>query len=216
MQRASQIRSPSVDQHLRSAKARLAGGDHRGALADLDLAFLAAPDDPAVRLLRGRTLSVLGRSGAALEEFNAAIALDPAMADAWAERAAIYLDRSDWPIAASDCCQALDLDASLARAFLTRGIARYRLGSLTEAAEDLRQFLEHEPDNPLAHYWRGLALRDAGDNHHAVTEFNAAIRLNDRYAEAYVARGKARANLGDMTAARSDWTIAAQMLHHSH
>ena len=53
-------------------------------------------------------------------------------------------------------------------------------------------------------------------NHNAVTEFDAAIRLNDRYAEAYVARGKAHSNLGNMIEARSDWAIAAQMLHHSH
>ena len=73
-----------------------------------------------------------------------------------------------------------------------------------------------EPDDPSAHYWRGLALRDAGDNHAALAAFDAAIRLNERYTEAYVARGKAHSNLGDMAAARSDWAIAAQMLHHSH
>ena len=43
-----------------------------------------------------------------------------------------------------------------------------------------------------------------------------AIALNDRYTEAYVARGKAHSNLGDMVAARSDWAVAAQMLHQSH
>ena len=81
MQRAGQIPSPSVEQHLRSAERRLADGDHRGALADLDLAFLVAPDDPAVRLLRGRTLSVLGRTDAALADLGAAIALYPGLAD---------------------------------------------------------------------------------------------------------------------------------------
>lgn len=216
MQRAEQNRSPSVEQHLRNAETYLADGDHRSALADLDLAFLTAPDDPAVRLLRGRTLSMLGRDGAALAELDAAIALDSAMADAWVERATIYLGRSDWLTAESDCSRALELDAGLVRASHLRGIARYRQGSLADAAEDLRRALDREPNDPSAHYWRGLALRDSGDNHAAVAAFDDAIRLNERYAEAYVARGKTHSNLGDMTAARSDWAIAAQMLHHSH
>ena len=50
----------------------------------------------------------------------------------------------------------------------------------------------------------------------ALAAFDAAIRLNERYTEAYVARGKAHSNLGDLAAARSDWAIAAQLLHHSH
>ncbi len=216
MQRAEQNHSSSVEQHLRSAEAYLVDGDHRSALTDLDLAFLAAPDDSTVRLLRGRTLSMLGRDGAALAELDAAIALDSAMADAWVERAAIYLGHSDWSTAESNCSRALELDASLARASRIRGISRYRLGSLADAAEDLRRALDREPNDPSARYWRGLALRDAGDNWAAVAEFDAAIRLNYHYTEAYVARGKAHANLGDMAAARSDWAIAAQMLHHSH
>jgi len=216
MQRAEQNRYSSVGQHLRNAEAYLADGDHRSALADLDLAFLAAPDDPAVRLLRGRTLSMLGRDGAALAELDAAIALDYAMADAWVERAAIYLYRADWSTAETDCSRALEIDASLVRASHMRGIARYRQGSLADASEDLRRALDREPNDPSAHYWRGLALRDSGDNHAALSEFDAAIHLNDHYTAAYVARGKARANLGDMAAARSDWAIAAQMLHHSH
>ena len=216
MQRANRNLPPSTEEHVRSAETHLAGGDPRAALADLDLALLAAPDDPYLRLLRSRCLVMLGRTEAALAELDAAIGLDVTIADAWLERAIIHLDRSDWSTAERDSARALALDDTLARAWRTRGIARYRLGSLAEAARDLHRSLTHEPDDPSARYWRGLALRDAGDNHTAIAEFNAAIRLNDRYTEAYVARGKAHANLGDLTAARSDWAIAAQMLHHSH
>ena len=216
MQCAEQNRSSSVAEHVRSAEAHLAGGEPRDALADLDLAFLVKPDDPVVRLLRGRALAMLGRSGAALSELDAAIALDSSMAEARVERAAIYLDRSDWVSAESDCSRALELGDAQPLALRIRGIARYRLRCLVTAAEDLGRYLDYEPADPHAHYWRGLALRDAGDNDAAVAEFDTAIRINDHYTEAYVARGKAHSNLGDMVAARSDWAIAAQMLHHSH
>ena len=216
MQRANRNRSPSMTEHVRSAETHLANGDLRAALADLDFAFLAIPDDPIVRWLRDRSLSMLGRVEAALSELDATIALDPNIADAWLDRSTIHLDRSDWSAAESDASRALELDDALHLAWRTRGIARYKLGFLVEAAADLKRALNHEPNDPLAHYWRGLAFRDTGDNRAAVAHFDAAIRLNDRYTEAYVARGKAHSNLGNMAAARSDWAIAAQMLHQSH
>ena len=216
MQRANQHISPPVDQYVHSAKTHLRDGNPGAALADIDLAFLAAPENPAVRLLRGRALSTLGRTEAALVELNGATALDPNLAEAWLERSAIHLGRSDWRAAEADATRALELDPELPGGWSTRGIARYRLGLPREAAEDLNECLIRERDDPSVHYWRGLVLRDMGDNHAAVTEFDAAIRLNDRYAEAYVARGKAYSNLDNMVAARSDWAIAAQMLHHSH
>ncbi len=216
MQRADRKLASTVAQHVQCAEAHLADGDPRTALADLDLGFLATPDDPVVRWLRGRSLSMLGRAEAAKAELDAAIALDPNMTDAWLDRSALHLDRSDWSAAASDCSRALELNGALPRAWRTRGIARYKLGCLAEAAEDLNRALQHQPDDPLAHYWRGLALRDTGNDRAAVAHFDAAIALNDNYTEAYVARGKAHANLRDMVSARSDWAIAAQMLHHSH
>ena len=216
MQRADRNRSPSVTEHVRNAETRLADGDPHAALAYLDIAFLATPDDPVVRWLRGRSLSMLGRRDAALAEIDAAIALNPNLADAWLDRSAIHLERSDWSAAESDASRALELNSSLPCAWRTRGIARYKLGSLVAAAADLNRALDRAPDDPLAHYWRGLARRDAGNNRAAIADFNAAIKLNERYTEAYVARGKAHSNLGDMAAARSDWAIAAQMLHQSH
>ncbi len=216
MQRADRNLVRSVAQHVQSAEAHLVDGDPHTALADLDLAFLIGQDDPVVRLLRGRTLSMLGRGDAALAELNAALALDPTMADAWLERGTLHLDSSNWSPAESDCSRALELDGTLARAWRSRGIARYKLGSMAEAAEDLNRSLTGDPEDSSAHYWQGMALRDAGHNRNAVAAFDAAIRINDRYVEAYVARGKAHSNLGDMAAARSDWAIAARMLHHSH
>ena len=216
MQRADRNRFPSASEHVRNAEKHLANDDPRAALADLDLAFLATPDEPVVRWLRGRSLSMLGRAEAALTELDAAIALAPNIAEAWLDRSVIHLDRSDWPAAETDASQALALNDALARAWRTRGIARYKLGSLVPAAADLDRALDQEPNDPVSHYWYGMARRDAGDNRAAVAYFDAAIRLNDRYTEAYVARGKAHSNLGDMAAARSDWAIAAQMLHQSH
>lgn len=216
MQQTSRIQGGSVSDHIRSAESHLAGGQPGHALSDLDLAFLAAPDDPTVRLLRGRALSLLGRAEAALGELDAAIQLDAKPSAAWLERAAVHLELSNWAAAEADCSRALDIDPGITRARRIRGISRYKLGSLAQAAADLSIAIDSEPVDPPTRYWRGLVLRDAGDNPAAIADFDAAITLNDRYTEAYVARGKAHANLGNMVEARSDWAVAAQMLHQSH
>ena len=90
------------------------------------------------------------------------------------------------------------------------------MGKLDDAVGDLSQALALWPGDAECHYRRGLALRDAGHNRRAVSDFTAAIGLHDRFTEAYVARGKAHSNLGDIASARSDWAVAAQMLHQSH
>ena len=111
---------------------------------------------------------------------------------------------------------ALDLDDGLTDAWRIRGRARYRMGQFEAAAGDFDRAVVLAPRQPEPLYWRGLATRDAGRNGDAIADFTAVIALNDRYTEAYVARGKAYAALGNLTAARSDWAVAAQMLHQSH
>ena len=85
-----------------------------------------------------------------------------------------------------------------------------------QAIQDLQQAATLAPDDTETHYWLGMALRDAGYNEPAVAAFTNVISMNDRHTAAYVSRGKTYAALGNMPAARSDWTLAGQMLHHSH
>jgi hypothetical protein len=47
-------------------------------------------------------------------------------------------------------------------------------------------------------------------------DFTTAIEMNGRLIGAYVSRGKAFSDIGDMPAARSDWAMAGQLLHQSH
>ena len=209
---------PSLPDLLRRADAELAGGKPDAARAILDLAYLIAPDDAGIRYRRGRALAMLGRYQAAIAELDAAIAGGGGCADAWLQRGAAQLALAEWTAADADCSQALRLDDGLADAWGIRGRARYRLGRLAEAAADLDRAIALASAGRRSenYYWRGLARRDAGCNREAIGDFTAAITGNDRYTEAYVARGKAYAALGEMGAARSDWAVAAQMLHQSH
>ena len=216
-----QPQSVAVVAHLQRADDHLGRGYPEAALTELDLAYLIDPDDAGVRYKRGQALAMLGRFAAAVAELDAAVALyaisnDAGNADAWLQRGLAHLALENWAYAAADCSQALQLDASPPEAWQARAQAYYRMGELNAAIADFTAALSRRPADAASLYGRGLVLRDAGRNADAIPDFTAAIALNDRYTVAYVARGKAYAALGQMTAARSDWDMAAQMLHQSH
>lgn len=53
-------------------------------------------------------------------------------------------------------------------------------------------------------FWSGLEKRDSGDDAKALVDFNQAILLNPRYADAYSARSSAKFNLADFKGSIDD------------
>ena len=206
----------TVEPYLQRGAALLRLGRVESALADLDVAVLIDPNLADVRVFRAEALVSLGRNDAALQDLQLAIELDQLRPEAWLLRGNTRFNLGDYRGAASDCSRALDINAESPAIWLLRGRGRHQLACFDDAIQDLRQAATLAPDDTETHYWLGMALRDAGHNEPAVAAFTNVISINDRHTAAYVSRGKANAALGNMPAARSDWTLAGQMLHHSH
>jgi Tfp pilus assembly protein PilF len=60
-----------------------------------------------------------------------------------------------------------------------------RQKSWDEAIAGYRKALELEPNNPLTHYDLALALKYKGEARAAATEFQAALRLKPKWADAH-------------------------------
>lgn len=72
----------------------------------------------------------------ALEDFNAAVTLNPESVAAHNNRGALYMARGDYALALNDFSRVLTLNPDLPKAYLDRGDAYWQLGRPAQAKED--------------------------------------------------------------------------------
>ncbi|HET9160023.1 MAG TPA: hypothetical protein VFN88_05380 [Caulobacteraceae bacterium] len=88
----------------------------------------------------------------ALKDFNDAIAKRPDYAQAYVNRAGVYLAGRDFEQARADADRSIELDKTNARAWLMRGAANEMLGKTTQAYLDYQMAARLDPDwdQPMA------------------------------------------------------------------
>jgi Tfp pilus assembly protein PilF len=84
-----------VPDHVARAEEALARKDLMGALAALDAAVTADPNNLNARILRGRLRADRGALDRALEDLNEAVRLDPKNATALASRGFVFQKRRE-------------------------------------------------------------------------------------------------------------------------
>ena len=107
--------------------------------------------------------------------------------------------------------RALELDATLPRAWLARSEARFTLGDDDGALADVTRALELDPG--LARAWgvRGTYRNKRGDLDGALADETRAIELDPGIANAWASRGEIRAKLGRLDEALLDLERATQL-----
>ena len=131
----------------------------------------------------------------AIEELNAAVAIDATCSEAWSMRSLVRVALKDFPGAIGDATEAIQLDPENAFAYVALGTAQNSLREFPAAERALRQALEIQPDFwqaqlELAKTWYGekrfvLSLRqldligqDFADVH--LVRANVLMSLNRR------------------------------------
>jgi Flp pilus assembly protein TadD len=141
----------------------LARNDYEGALA----AFRQVPGDSAshwrARQGEGLTLSILGRSEAAIGALQEAVAKDPSLWRAWNGLGSEYDRRHDWARAEAAYAQALQASNGDALVLNNRGFSRMLQGRPDEAAADLVSALEKSPNLAAARGNLRLAIALQGE-----------------------------------------------------
>lgn len=135
--------------------------------------------------------------------------LEPNNAAAWANLAALRVaigektgDAAYYERATEACRQSLNLNARQPDVYITLGLAHNQLGQLDEAIAAYNNALNLDAGRKETYYYRGLAKHDkafaaAGSAPdaallgEALQDFNQAISLDDRYAIAWLFKGKA-------------------------
>lgn len=127
---------------------------------------------------------------AALQEFERAVAADPAFAPAFAGLAETYALAYDYPRAREAAQKGLALDERLAPAHAVLGFVRLHGDWDWAGAEtELRRALELDPQRPTPHLWTAILLEATGRSDEAVAEARRAVELAPRDASARAGLG---------------------------
>lgn len=134
-----------------------------------------------------------------------------ALASAYMARGSLRLMNKQTSGALADYDQAVAIAPKFAAAYLHRAIGRRETGDLGHAMEDLSQAISlGASDQAAAYYLRGDLRAKLKDYRAAIADYSEAIALDKAFGHAYVGRGTAELELGDVVAALADATHAIE------
>jgi tetratricopeptide (TPR) repeat protein len=157
--------------------------------------------------------------------------------EALLDRGILFATQGNFEMAIEEFTKAIELDRSLAAAYLLRGRAYAasmmhvidvevdfsdftstgdfnatgQKAGVNKAIADYTQALKLDPNLAAAYYERGGSYWLIGDYDRAIKDFNTALRLNPNYAAAYNNRGDAYAGKGDYDRAIADYSAALRI-----
>ncbi len=212
---ATPVRADAVGDLLDAARAAEGRGNLNDAIGLYGQAFAQpmTPDREANALInRGIDYFGIGRSDAALEDFNAALKLKPDLVEGYVNRGAIYYTKHIYDRAIADYDVAIRLAPNQSQAYYNRGDAYYDMGDYDHAFADYDRTIQLDPGNALAFVKRGTVYyynKDLTDR--AILDYNTAIRLAPSAASPYLARGLAYDDIGQADNAIADYTSAIDL-----
>lgn len=148
----------------------------------------------------------------ALPDLTKAIELDPAVDQAYFNRALVYGRTNQYAAAREDLLKLVELSPNDAAAYSMLGFACEQLGLFEESLIAFEKALSIDPKDKMT-YFRRAGLHQCMHNPKlALADLNKAIDLDGKYFEAYFNRGAVQLNLNDPKAAVSDLN-AGLLLH---
>jgi len=161
---------------------------------------------PRHYLERGRELAEAGRYQDALQECRLALDYDPLWSDAYAARAAIWLQLQNTSAAYADLTEALRLDRRCADAYVVKAQLYQQSNNLVLALTNLDKAIECDPKHARAFFLRGLVQKQRQRYAEAIADFTLHLsRINPNDLRAYFHRGQAiLQSSGNFEAAISD------------
>ena len=185
-------------------------GRYDDAVAAYTAAIAGAPQMVAPYVNRARALERLRRPDEAAADYGQAIALDADAADAYLGRGVLLLRHGESGRAIDDFRAALRIEPDWIAPRFNLGVALLNTGSHAEAASQFAEVLRRNQEDAAAWMNRGRALAALGDGD-AGPHFDAAIRLDPEWADAWFARGQFRDQQGEREAANADFLRAYEL-----
>ena len=179
--------------------------DYRSGVAIWQDVTEKRPENPRGWNYLGNAYAADGQPVKAISSIDHAISLRSEYADAYYNRAWVYLALNRFPEAIRDCDQAIALSPDFAAAFNNRGLAYSRMGRDDLAIGDYDRAIEMKPDFVAAYCNRALTHTNLGRYDLAVYDCDSAIALDPDSADAYSNRAFAYLQLRQFDRALQDY-----------
>jgi tetratricopeptide (TPR) repeat protein len=160
---------------------------------------------------RGYAYEAEGKEDKAIEDFSAAIKLDPHYPAALGARARAYTAIGQHDHAIADLDIVVQDNPGLAKAYIDRGNAYAAKPDLAKAFQDYDHAIAVDPQDPEAFLVRGVAHAEKPDFERAISDLTQAITLDPRYEVAFLNRGFVYAAQGNRESAFRDYDKVAQI-----
>jgi tetratricopeptide (TPR) repeat protein len=167
--------------HYRQGMHLLGPGDFQGAAAQFTKAIAIVPEYADAYVGRGKARQAAGQSEAALADFEKAIAINPALELAYTSRGIIERSQGDTQKALADFTRSVGIHPT-SDAYYQRGLTY--------------QTLEHMTTDQLKR---------------ALADYDAALTYDPGAPYTYLARAKAKRDLGDLAGAQKDQETAQSL-----
>ncbi len=135
-------------------------------------------EDPVVFYNMGITYTKMGKFKNAVNSFDRSLMLKPSYLLALQGNASAKTMDGKFNQAIEDYNKVLDQNAFFTPAFKGRGVAKSLLGRYDEAISDFSYVIELQPNDGMAHYYRGLAYVGNNQTHRGCADFDRAYQLN--------------------------------------
>jgi len=127
---------------------------------------------------RGASYRNLNRYNQAIEDYDAAIRLNPEYATAFYNRGIAYDRKGFYGLAIDDFDTAIQLNPDLSDAYIQRGLAYVNDGRYNIAIENFSQAIRLDPELDSAYFNRGLAYHFKGDSNRAAEDIRKSHALD--------------------------------------
>lgn len=140
--------------------------------------------------IRGLGYADKGQYHEAIDDFKAALEIQPDYAEAIINRADVYGVTGQYKQALADFSKALKIKPDFADAYYNRGIVHLAMNRLDLAINDFTTAINIEPDMADAFNNRGVVFLAKKEYQKAFIDFTQAVKINRNHAHAYYNRGR--------------------------
>jgi len=153
----------------------------------------------------------VGATGPAIENFSAAISMDPNYSEYYNERGNIHFKMGRLEEARADYLKAIDLSAPYYEVFTNLGHCSRLLGASAEAVQWYSRSLDLETDQAPVLLGRAQAYQELEKAEAAIADYSAALAFGAGGWEAFANRGAMFYALGDLRSTIDDLDRAIQL-----